>query len=243
VASKTLLILASARDDIARQLSVLWEDAGARLLTPRDLSRPGWQYQPGSIQSSIAVADGLPIPASQISAVITRLSSITPDDLIEITPDDRTYVAQEMSAFLVAWLSALPCPVLNRPGTVCLNGPNWRHEQWVHAVAQAGIPVVPTQRHVPFAAASSPPPGPIVTITVVGKTCFGPKDRILRDFALRIARCARVELLDVNFVGEGREARFLSASLWPNIASPDIALAVRDHLSRNARARTRMEPS
>jgi hypothetical protein len=222
---------------MARQLAALWEGAGARLLLPRDLSRPGWRYEPGHIEKSMAVADGDSIPAAQLSGVLTRLGSVTDDELIEIAPEDRTYVAQEMNAFLVAWLSALPCPVLNRPQSTCLSGPNWRPEQWVHAAAQAGVPVIPARRRVPYDGdrlSAVPQYAPPVTITVVGKKCFGPKNRFQHDGARRLARCANVELLEVSFAGSGTDARFLSANLWPNISSPEIAAAVEKHLAGRA---------
>ena len=235
--SKTLLILASARDEAARQLSMLWESASTRLLLPRDLSRPGWRYQPGQIETSIAVANGELIAAKHISGVLTRLGSVTEDELIEIAPPDRPYAAQEMNAFLVAWLSALRCPVLNRPGPVCLSGPNWRPEQWVHAAAHAGVPVIAARRRVPddgeaSAALRDAPP---VTVTIVGKKSFGPKDRFLHDYTRRVARCANVEFLAVSFEGSGQNARFLSANLWPNISTPEMAVAVYDHLAARTR--------
>jgi hypothetical protein len=232
VADKSLLIVASASDETARQLATLWKNDGARLVLPRDLSRPGWRYQPGQVESSVAAADGELIPARQISGVLTRLGSIPEDELIEIAPADREYVAREMNAFLLAWLSALRCPMLNRPGNICLSGPNWRPEQWAHAASQAGVPVVPARRHVPNENAPSPvlrfvPP---VTVTVVGKKCFGSEDNFLQVSARRIACHANVELLAVTFAGSGKDARFLSADLWPNISAPDVADAVQEHL-------------
>jgi len=244
VPSKTLLIIASARDDVARQLSLTWEDAGARLLLPRDLSRPGWRYQPGQIESSIAVANGELLSATQISGVLTRLGGVTADELVEITPADRAYVAQEMNAFLVAWLSALRCPVLNRPGVTSLSGPNWRPEQWVYSAAQAGIPVVPARRRVPYDGSPlSPPSAPAFTVTVVGKHCFGSGDRILQDYARRIARRANLQLLAVTFAGRGKDARFVSANLWPDISAPELASAVHDYLLHSAGSRHAMELS
>ena len=58
--------------------------------------------------------------------------------------DER--VAAEAMAFLASWLYGLTSPVLNRPTPVCLMGPNWRQEQWVHAAAQIGIPIHPIYR-------------------------------------------------------------------------------------------------
>ena len=234
MSGRTLLIVASAGDEIARRLFSLWEDAGTRLLHPRDLSRPGWKYQPGQVETSVAVADGEPVPAQEISGVLVRLPGISEADLVEISPGERAYVAQEMNAFLVAWLSALKCPVLNRPSGVCLSGPNWRPEQWTYAATQAGVSVVPAQRHVPVRADAPAPASSIVT--VVGETPFGTKNRFLRDCARRVARAARVELLTVAFAGHGKDARFLSANPWPDISAPDLALAVHEHLSNGVRA-------
>ena len=232
MARKALLIIASASDESAKRLATLWKGDGARLVLPRDLSRPGWRYQPGQVESSVALADGELIPERQISGVLTRLGSIAEDELIEIAPADREYVAREMNAFLLAWLSALSCPMLNRPGSICLSGPNWRPEQWAHAASQAGVPVVPARRRVPYESAPSPASRyePAATITVVGKKCFGPEDKFVREGARRIARRANVELLAVTFSGSGKDARFLSADLWPNISAPDVAAAVQEHL-------------
>jgi len=240
VPNKTLLIIASARDEIARRLSTVWQGSGARLLHPRDLSRPGWRYQPGQIEASSAVASGELISARELSGVFIRLASVSAEDLIEIVPEDRPYVAQEMNAFLVAWLSALSCRVVNRPAVGCLSGPNWRPEQWIHAAAQAGVPVVPIRRRVGFDAAPVPavPAAPTFTVTVIGNNCFGSNDPFLRRSALRIAHCANVELLAVNFAGSGKAARFFSATLWPDPSLPDHASALLEHLTG---ARSRME--
>jgi hypothetical protein len=198
VARNALLILASASDEAAGRLAALWKSDGARLVLPRDLSRPGWRYQPGQVESSVAAADGELIPA---------------------------------------WLSALNCPMLNRPGSICLSGPNWRPEQWAHAASQAGVPVVPSRRRVPCENNPSKilqfvPP---VTVTVVGKKCFGTQDKVLHDSARRIALRANVQLLAVTFAGSGKDARFQSADLWPNISAPDVAAAVQEHLVGRSR--------
>lgn len=237
MARNALLILASASDEAAGRLAALWKSDGARLVLPRDLSRPGWRYQPGQVESSVAAADGELIPAKQISGVLTRLGSIAEDELAEIAPADREYVAREMNAFLLAWLSALNCRMLNRPGSICLSGPNWRPEQWAHAASQAGVPVVPSRRRVPCENNPSKilqfvPP---VTVTVVGKKCFGTQDKVLHDSARRIALRANVQLLAVTFAGSGKDARFQSADLWPNISAPDVAAAVQEHLVGRSR--------
>jgi hypothetical protein len=181
--------------------------------------------------------DGERFLVRELAGVLTRLPTIFPQELIEVTPQDRSYVAAEINAFLVAWLSALPIPVLNRATPACLSGPNWRHEQWVYAAAKAGIPITPARRSVPgipysaLAPASDPP----IVITVVGKKCVGPPDSILRAFARKLAIASSTELLSVRFSGRSRHATFLSASTVPDVASKEIEGAVLEHFARSSR--------
>jgi hypothetical protein len=48
--------------------------------------------------------------------------------VLAVDSSHRKYVAAEFNAFLLAWLSAQSCPVLNRPTASCLSGPNWQPE-------------------------------------------------------------------------------------------------------------------
>ena len=244
VPSKQILILASAADDSARALAQRWAASGARLLLPRDLLRAGWQYRLGRPNESVTVVGGDRFHARELAGVLTRLTTIFPQELVEVVPEDRSYVAAEINAFLVAWLSALPIPVLNRATPACLSGPNWRHEQWVHAAAKAGIPVTPARRSVPSIPASTPISNSSVVITVVGKKCIGPPDSVLYAFARRLAVASSTELLSVHFAGRGRHAVFLTASTVPDVASKEIEDAVLEHLTqgsceRGSRSETR----
>jgi hypothetical protein len=120
-----------------------------RVLTCKDLSTGGWRHylNLNSSLNSISVIGGKEIPTRNIEGVLTRLTYITHHELPHITLKDREYVASEMMAFLVCWLSFLRCPVLNRPSTpICLCGPNWMQEQWIHAASKVGIPVLRTER-------------------------------------------------------------------------------------------------
>jgi hypothetical protein len=119
------------------------------VLTCKDLSIGGWRHylNLNSSLNSVSVIGGKEIPTRYIEGVLTRLTYITHHELPHITLKDREYVASEMMAFLVSWLSFLRCPVLNRPSTpICLCGPNWRQEEWIHAASKVGIPVLRTER-------------------------------------------------------------------------------------------------
>ena len=53
-----ILLVADEHDTQARWLAELWEHHDARLLTPADLSRPGWSFRPGSSSQWTGVAGG-----------------------------------------------------------------------------------------------------------------------------------------------------------------------------------------
>lgn len=253
-----LVIVASYWDPSARALAERWAQCGSRLesglgpgcdvslLTPRDLSLAGWRLHADDTDSAVCVVDGRSVPQSAITGVLTRLPCVSPRELTHIAAADRPYVAAEMTAFLLFWLSHLRCPVLNRPTASCLAGPLLRPEQWVHLAARAGIPVEPLRRTVGPRISSAPAldlsPGeedstaPAAIITVVGERTFGDADRALHRHALRIAQLAQAELLSVSFSTPEAGAQFVSASIFPELtgadpAGADLAGAVFEHLA------------
>ena len=77
-------------------------------------------------EEAAAVIGGQVLPVADITGVLTRLPAVQPEDLAHIATADRDYVASEMTAFLIAFVSALPCRVLDRPSAGALSGPAWR---------------------------------------------------------------------------------------------------------------------
>jgi hypothetical protein len=221
-----IVILASRWDEHAHTLARRWASSGARLMTPRDLSRPGWRQRlptpEADVATQTAVIAGELIPHHHITAVLNRLPCIMEEELTHILPSDRTYIVSEMEAFLISWLARLACPVLNRPQPNCLVGPAWSLEKWACLAAQAGIPVEPF--HLP------PRPGPNATsVTVVGIRSFGDPDPTLQTHALRLAAAAQLDLLEVRFT----QAHFSGVNLLPDLLDDPIAEAVLETLSAN----------
>lgn len=230
-----LAVLARSGDEAACAFAARWTAQGARLLSPQDLSTAGWRYHLESPEISTAVIGGQVVPVSEISGVWTRLHSVVPQDLGHIVAEDREYVAVEMTAFLVAWLASLTCPILNRPTPECAAGPNWRREQWVHTAALLGMPVLPMQRGTPRAGGEAKEPSrDPATVTVVGPRCFGSVDAQLMVGAQRLADAARVDLLAVHFAGPEAGSAFLSADIWPDVTQPDIAGGILEYLTGGA---------
>jgi hypothetical protein len=228
-----LIVLASRHDVVARQLVERWEAYGACLLTCRDLSEPGWRYRLADPAAATAVIAGRPVAASEIRGVLIRLPWVTEDELPHIVPSDRSYVAAEMSAFLVFWLSELTCPILNRPSPGRLNGPSWRSQQWIAHAAQVGLRVVFEERQLSMAASSTPrQPSATYSVTVVGDQCIGAADNILRERSRDLATSANVDLLGVSLSGSGPDAEFVSATVFPEIGCVEVSDAILQYFQR-----------
>ena len=175
-----LLVVANRADPRGPALRRAWGD-GAGLLTPVDLSRRGWSFDPADPQGGRAVIGGRGVPARDIRGVCVLLPAVADSDLGHIAATDRSYVAAELTAFLAAWLTALPGPKVNPPSPVGLSGPNWRPERWICTAARLGLPVRGTARATTAGTAGlrAARPGPGAggtqyTIVVAGNEVFGP---------------------------------------------------------------------
>jgi hypothetical protein len=223
-----IVVVASAHDPRARSVVEHWGSQCATMLTAEDLCMPGWQFTAPRPQNSMAVIGGKVVPDTEIKGILTLRPCIYPEELLSIGAAHRGYVAAELNAFVLAWLAAQTCPVLNRPTACCLSGPNWRAEQWTLAAARLGIPAqirhcIPDQHAVGH-------PEEAIEVTVVGEQCFGCQDATLRRNTLQLARGAGVELLSVRFSKD--EGRFLSANIWPRLTDAAVLVAVRESLER-----------
>jgi len=224
------IIIASRYDAAAQAFASYWAKYEIVLLTAEALSIAGWCYYPQNAAASTAVIGGQTVAVDKISGVLTRLSSIPETELPHIVSADRNYVAVEMTAFLLAWLSSLSCTVLNRPSPGCLAGPAWRQAQWVYTAAQLGIPVRPLHQPSTLSTnySSTFDEDDIITVTVVGERCFGTDNKIYQTQARQLAAKSKTDLLAAHFSKSTTE--FMGADLWPDISCPDIAEAVMAYL-------------
>jgi hypothetical protein len=245
-----IVVLASAHDAKARAIVAAWAPAGARLCTPGDLSTPGWRHRVGEPNDSTAVIGGEHVPATAITGVLTRLPAIAANELTHIAAADRDYVASEITAFLIAFLAALPCPMLNRPSASALSGPAWRQEQWLRAAVRCGIPVLPRCRTIRLAHGSSdraasegipggdgldaPPERAVeaaVEVTVVGDRIFGASEALLSDWAAALASAGGVGALGLGFAQCASGHALAWADPAPELLSLDRLDAARDFLT------------
>ena len=245
--AKTFLVIANRGNTTARDFAQRYREHGVRLLTPEDLSRSGWVYSldKRGKHSQAPIGDGV-ISSKKIGGVLTRLPCVTEQDLPEIVSTDRAYVAAETNGFLLAWLSALPCPVLNRPTPGCLSGCSWHHAQWLYTASQLGIPVEKFHwridaRHRNGLTKRTNVSAPGVTVTVVGPQCFGAVSPVLLGQSRALAKLAGVDFLAVEFAGPDPGSAFVRASLWPDIADERIAGAVLRYLKQAGNGMRREE--
>ncbi|HEX5270507.1 MAG TPA: hypothetical protein VFW33_08485 [Gemmataceae bacterium] len=222
------LVLAGCYDAAARALVERWGPARTALVTPADLSRPGWAHSvgPGGADGA-AVVGGRVLAVDELDGVVVRIAAVPAGELGHVRAEDRAYAAAEMTAFLLAWLDACPGPVVNRPTPGCLNGPPWREAQWAHAAGAVDLPVAAGRDGVgeEGAPTAGDGAGEVVT-TVIGEQCLGGAHPRRADQARRLAARAGVDLLAVRFGGAGPDAPFLGAGVWPDVADPAVADAL-----------------
>lgn len=235
-----IVVVAAAGDRAAVAIGRRWRGHDVGVLTPSDLSRPGWRVAADEPGAGRAVVEGEVVDVAAITGVLTRLPAVTARDLAHVHPDDRSYAAAEMNAFLTYWLTVLECPVVNRPSALSLCGPSWRPEQWSRAAASAGFQVRPRLRHVPpfgLTAAAHEPQGPEPELgaaqvaTVVGDRCLGADDGLAGP-ALALAARAGVAVMTV----AARPATddswwFDQAHVWTDLVRPEGRDAVLELVS------------
>jgi hypothetical protein len=244
------VVLAYTHDAGARTFIQRWRAHGeeAALLTCADLSLPGWRHLAGA-PAGHAVIDGQVIATREIRAVITRIPAIDAAELAHVHDEDRSYAAAEMQAFLLAWLTSLECPVLNRPTPSNLGGPSWSAAQWVGRARRLGLAAQPVRQravYTPGAASSAVcrVDANSIFVDVVGDRAFladgrapSASEASLAEAAIALAREADVELLRAYFEGGSQQPPvFIEAGLWIDISAESIADALIDRCRGFARA-------
>lgn len=229
-----LVVVGSRHDQNAQDLVAKWAPYDAALLTCEDLSAAGWDWQLSDRFGSRVVVSGRVIGEDEIRGVVVRRPWILDKELTHISAPDREYVAAEMNAFMLAWLSILPCRVLNRPSGASLCGPNWHPLQWLHAAVSAGISIPTTRWQVPLNrkrkhggrdTSRSP-----IEVTVVGGRCLGAPNDTYAAAARRLAVRANTGLLAVRFERGECGPSFVSAGAIPSLRDPEISQAVAEYL-------------
>lgn len=222
-----ILVLASQRDPGAAALVAGW--AGARLLTPADLSLPGWALAAGPSSGAgpaagRGVADGEAFALDRVRCLVSLVASVEADDLTWLAEEHREYVASEMTAFLGHWLATLGSRCLVAPSYASLAGPSPATAVWA---AAAGLRT----------ASDRDDDVPRTLVTVVGDRVFriGGSDGcpIGDELAERLCRMAGsldVALLSAVVARGADDAmpRLQAVLPAPVLRTPEVRRAVRD---------------
>jgi hypothetical protein len=225
VGQALIVLFSSGREPVAAELAQRWARHGALPMTPLDLSRRGWILDDGCRGLAQCVVDGQRHSCGDISGVLVRATHVAAEDLGHIVEPERRYVAAEMTAFLIHWLTQLACPVLNRPCGGCLGGPGWHPEHWAVVAGRVGLDARPVRRRVGIEPTET---GTIsdgtCIVTVVGERAFGDGSLALHKKAIALARLARTDL--VRFVFDDDSERLVSANPFPPPHDSEIEQAV-----------------
>ena len=192
------------------------EAARGRLISAEDLCSPGWVFEPRA-SGGYFVAGRERLSVAALTGVLVRRSAVVAEELVWLAHEDRAYVAAEANAFLVAWLSALPCPVFNRPTPTSLSGPGWSQLYWQHAAARAGVP---------WSAGDAPGDGN--DVVVCRRTTWGATSAGQARAGRRLARASGVDLLGIRFSGDA----VVAVTLQPSLAQPAACALVVTELKR-----------
>jgi hypothetical protein len=225
-----ILILANARDRRGVALRNAWGGADVGLVTPPDLSQEGWSFDPSAPSNGYAIVERQQVPLKNIDGICALLPAVVESDLPHIAAGDRSYVAAEMTAFLSAWLTSLPCPKVNPPSPYCLCGPNWRTERWIHSAAGLGLPTRPAARSAGCAQPVSNADEAIQTVVIVGEHAVGAVDRTFAGWAAMMANAAGVRLLNVHIGNDAMGPFVIGADVWADVSRPEVAEALLNEL-------------
>jgi hypothetical protein len=223
-AGRVLLVIADPFDAGARAFAEAHAARGALRVTPRDLSREGWRLRVGDPASCVAAVGGRRFCAGEIGGVLMRLPAVAEAHLPHIAPPDRGYVASEMTAFLLAFLTSLQCRVSNRPDPQSLCGPLWSPERWARLARDCEIDARPAPRAAILGAEPETPKKADAAVTIIGDAVFG--DRALGAATVTLARAARADILQAEFQLRENGPSLLRASPFVDLADPAFAAAV-----------------
>jgi hypothetical protein len=203
-----------------------------------------WEHRIAGDTASIRVrlGDGRSFDDGALRGVLNRLYSVPTWHWRAAAQVDQEYVQQELIAFFLSWLNALPCPVLNRPTPQGLCG-RWRSEpEWVCLAQRSGLPVAPYRassfdridemRGEKRLLAPGAQTRTIIVVDGTVTTTSAPDD--VKEACMRFAKEAGTELLGLDFVeGAAGPWTFVGANPMPDLrwGGPALIDALVDALA------------
>jgi hypothetical protein len=168
-----------------------------------------WEHRLGVEHGTVTIelSDGRVIEGGQVRGALNRLVAI-PSSLVErAVPTDREYATQELYAFFLSWLAALPGRILNDPTPQGLSGCWLERSEWLVLAAAAGLDPGSHRWSSNGNRAGSARPSAVAqrrTILVIGDRALGPPGVPTTVVAGcgRLARSLHLTILGVEFLVE-----------------------------------------
>lgn len=196
-----------------------------------------WEHRidADGVLTSVRLADGRRLESAAVRGVLNRVAW-TPTDLVDrAAPADRDYAVQEVHAFFLSWLHALP-RVLNPPTPRGLAGA-WRSAaEWHVLAAAAGLRNAPVRVGTGAAAPDGTAAEPARTVCVAAGRVCGPRlPPEVEKGCAALSRLADTPLLGIDFVAaEPGEWTFAAATPFPALqhGGEPLCDALADFLAR-----------
>lgn len=224
-----LLVVASAIDSDAAALLPHFRRLEPLLLTPADLSLPGWRVLTERPCEGSFVAIGRQRDIREIEGVLTLLPAVFSQELLAIEASARVYAAQEMTAFLRYFLKSLHCPVLNAPTDGSLCGPLWRPERWLQVAASCGLLTDVWHRQTKNLVVDQNYKE-CIQVTLIGEHAIGDADADLQRKTKALARAASVGMLSARYRQTAAGPVFCAAEACPHLSGEGSARLVEEYM-------------
>lgn len=224
-----ILFLCSPNDVSARWfVAALRRHHGvaAQIITPQELVyAPDMQHRldgPETFGSVTLTSHGR-LDSGSIRGVVNRLEYLPDAHLARVNATDRAYIQQELLAIWSSWISALPCPVINRPTAISVTGPLFHPAIWHHHAAAAGLASAPMLYDVDLP--DPVPPAPVHSVIVCKDQCHSTSVPPGLFGACRdLAYYAGFDMLEVMFGQGPTGAVFSHASPLPDLSRAEPGL-------------------
>ncbi len=198
------------------------------LVTSDTLAYAEWEHgiDGDGARVLVTLGDGRKLQSDRVAGTLNRLVWLPAESFVLIHPDDRDYVTQELNAFYVSWLNALPEPMLNRPTTQSLCGRIHHISEWISLAAKAGLPIPryhQSSRSLPpeYALHARVPDAgwDQSTVLVVGSHVLGSRvPEPIAEGCLRLSDLAQAAMLGIDFsVGPRGTWTFAGATTFPDL--------------------------
>ena len=218
-----ILIVASAADRAAAEFAeTLSVSAAVSVVTCQSLALESTAVHYPAILSSTLTIDGQSIAVAEIDWVLNCLPAVFPDELFFYPPEEREYQSAEFHALLTFFLSALPCPVINRPNSVSLTGSFSSPIGWFHLAHRLCIPVADLhltsdERTNPFASMYA---GELVHVTYLRGNLLTPPCSPADEYTRALAQATGADFLRAAFRPAHNVFELTAVNTVPTLRDP-----------------------